>query len=110
MAIIRQRFSRPTIVQRGRRMKLDDDLDGAQTHHAPYVGCKLDRSVPSEERTVEPPDRYAVEPCVGDRDWLHSYPGTPVPRLSGAEQGGFERQHAIAIAARPFREEDQSIT
>lgn len=90
-------------------MEFDHDLDGPETHHPPYVGYQIDRTVPREERTVEPPDRYPIEACVGQGDRLNDYGGNAIALLRGAEQCAFERQHAIAVSARSFRKEDQRI-
>src|SRR5271170_5720260 len=64
-------------------------------------------AVPCEEGPQVAAHRHAVEPDIGDRNRLHGDRRSIDENLGGTEQSRFEWQDAIAVTARPLREQDE---
>src|SRR3546814_17157562 len=73
------------------------------------MGRQVDVAVPGLDRPEPTAERNAVEPRRGHRYRLDRYRPAGGPERGDGEEGALERQRAVAVARRPFGEQDQVL-
>src|SRR3546814_1498167 len=73
------------------------------------MGRQVHVAVPGIDRPEPTAQRNAVEPRRGHRYRLDRYRPAGGPERGDGEEGALERQRAVAVARRPFGEQDQVL-
>src|SRR3546814_13689793 len=73
------------------------------------MGSEIHVAIPCEQRAQRIAHRHSIDEDIGHGNRLHGEWSAVDPAFRDAEERTLEREYAVAVAAGPFRKEDEVV-